>query len=339
LLLATGRSLAAGIVSTRVLALTKGALKMMAATKLALTALAFLSVGSLLTGTGTIAYYLLATEATPTPLAAPFTTAMANDGKNTDPLVEFKKVYALKPGEDLKRVASPFPKSRADYIRSLWPKAPKDARLPEYGSMCLSWQGSFKWLGACSPGGCSLRLLPQHLVGIYPQEIEGNQPVLNKVIEGDFIVRKGIAAEKFVECLEEILRRECGLAVKFRLQDAERKVFVARGNYQYKPVAGHTGLVIYGKELLPYSGAGGGTGDFPELLQAVGAGINRRILNEVEEAPKEKVSWQLAFRTTTTPEQWQEDRDPTAVLGHLAEQTRLTFKEETRKVRVLFVEE
>ena len=339
LLLATGRSLAAAIVSARVLALAKGALKMMAATKLVLTALAFFSVGGLLTGTGTIAYYLLATEATPTPLAAPFTTATANDGKHTDPLAEFKKVYALKPGEDLKRVAPPFPKSRADYIRSLWPNAPKDARFPEYGSMCLSWQNDFHWLGASAPRGSSLRLLPQHLVGIYPQEIEGNQALLDKEIAGDFIVRKGISAEKFVECLEQILRRECDMPVKVTLREMERKVFVARGKYRYKPLAGHSELQIYGKELFAYSGAGGGTGDFPELLQAVGAGIGRRIINEVEEAPKQKVSWQFAFRTTTTPEQWQEDRDPTAVLGHLVEQTGLTFKEETRSVRLLFVEE
>ena len=339
LLAVAGRSIAAGIVSARVLALTKGVLNTMAATKLTLIALALLSAGGLLTGTGSIAYYLLADEAGQARLPAPYKITMANDGKSPDALAEFKKIYALKPGEDLKRVGPPFPKSRADYIRSLWPKAPKNAHQPEFGSMCLSWQGGFHWISGSTPGGSSLRRLPQPLAGIYPQEIEGDQALLDKEIQGDFIVRKGLSAEKFVECLEPILRRECGLPVKLALREAERRVFVARGKYRFLPIAGHSGLVIYGKELFPYSGSGAGTDDFPKMLQTVGAAITRPIINEVQEAPKGKTSWEFNFRAVATAEQRDEDTEPTAVLGHLAEQTGLTFKEETRKVRVLFVEE
>jgi RNA polymerase sigma factor (sigma-70 family) len=338
LLATAGRSAAAGVISARVLALTKGVLNTMAAINLSLTALTLLTVGGFVTGTGSIAYHLLAGEPLRARRAVPVKTVMGNDDKNTDTLAEFKKIYALKPGEDLKRVAPPFPKSRADYIRSLWPKAPKDAHVPEFGSMCLSWQSGFHWISGSTPGGFSVRNLPQYLAGIYPQEIEGNQALLDKVIDGDFIVRKDLSAEKFAESLEQVLCRDCGLAVKLTLRDEERKVFVARGKYRYKPLAGHSELAIYGKELLPYSGAGGGTEDIAKMLQSVGAKINRRIINEIEQTPKQKVSWQYHFRTATTADQRQEDRDAGAVLGHLAEQTGLTFKEETRKVRVLRVE-
>ena len=59
----------------------------------------------------------------------------------------------------------------------------------------------------------------------------------------------------------------------------------------------------------------------------------------MQHPPTEKVSWHYHFRDSFTDQEHQEDTDATAVLGHLAEQTGLTFAEETRKVRVLFVEE
>src|SRR5262249_18004253 len=154
-----GRSAAGGVISAQVLALTKGALNTMAVTKWSLTALALLSVGGLATGTGTIAYYLLADEPAGSRLAAPLQTKAAKHEQGIGALQEFKKVYALGAGEDLKRVAPPYPISRTDYIRNLYPGAAKDARLPEFGSMYLRWDGAFHWLGAIMPRGGQLKYL------------------------------------------------------------------------------------------------------------------------------------------------------------------------------------
>jgi RNA polymerase sigma factor (sigma-70 family) len=342
LFVATGRSAAGGMISAEVLGLMKGVLNTMAATKLGLAALALLTMGVIIAGTGSIAYYLVAAEPTARQPAAPSRDATPKEDKSSDALVDFKKVYDLKRDEDLKRVAPPFPDSRTEYIRSLYHFPPKTARLPEYGSMYLRWheQDGFKWLGATSPRG-TLKHLPQHLASIYPQEIEGEQALLDKDVEGDFIVRKGLSAEKFVERLEQILRHECNLAVKLTLREEERKVYVARGKYQYTPLAGRSEhhLELYAKELNDTGRGGGGTDEFPTMLQAAGAWIGRRIINEVQEAPKQQVSWHYNHRELFTAQQHQEDTDAAAVLGHLAEQTGLTFNEETRKVRVLFVEE
>src|SRR5262249_49178745 len=146
-------------------------------------------------------------------------------------------------------------------------------------------------LGAIMPRGGQLKYLPQHLVGIYPQETEGNHDLLDKEIEGDFIVRKGLSDQKFVECLEKILRSECNLHVKLTLREDERKVLVSSGKYRQTLVACRNLLEIYARELIPDSGAGGGTDDFPKMLQLVGSWIGRRIINEVQESSKHKVEW------------------------------------------------
>ena len=57
----------------------------------------------------------------------------------------------------------------------------------------------------------------------------------------------------------------------------------------------------------------------------------------IKGAPK-KVGWRYHKRSPFTEKERQEDMDPDGVLKHLSEQTGLTFKEENRKVRVLFVE-
>jgi hypothetical protein len=66
--------------------------------------------------------------------------------------------------------------------------------------------------------------------------------------------------------------------------------------------------------------------------------IERRIVGEVEEMPKAQMTWYYHRRSPFTAEERQEDTDPETVLKHVSDQTGLTFKEATRKVRVLFVE-
>jgi hypothetical protein len=60
-------------------------------------------------------------------------------------------------------------------------------------------------------------------------------------------------------------------------------------------------------------------------------------MHQVENAPR-KLSWHDNFRSPFTKEAHEEDSNPEAVLKNLAAQTGLTFREETRRVRVLRVE-
>jgi hypothetical protein len=131
-------------------------------------------------------------------------------------------------------------------------------------------------------------------------------------------------------------RAVCQLAVR----EVEREVVVARGRFQLRPLeAGRDTIEIYGATLTPGIG-GGGSGDYAEFLRWVGRFIepNRRIIDEVEVRPESPISWHLNSRSPFTERMRREDRDERAVLGHLAEQTGLTFTTERRTVPTLFVE-
>ncbi len=146
--------------------------------------------------------------------------------------------------------------------------------------------------------------------------------------------------KKVIARLEEILCKECKLPVKLALREVEQKVIVAHGKYHSQPLAGRDKdeIDLYGKQLVPNSRAGGGGGDFERFLKAAGVFIGRRIVSEVEDAPRSDVSWRYHKRSPFTEEERKEDTDQELVLKHIGEQTGLTFKEETRKVWVLLVE-
>src|SRR5262249_972796 len=143
--------------------------------------------------------------------------------------------------------------------------------------------------------------------------------------------------------LEKILRKEFQLAVQIRFQQVERKVYVASGKYKFKPVPGRPGnrIELYGKDLNanPRLG-GGGTGNLGEFLQWVGRFTGKRVIaGKIEDAPKKEISWdENGPDGPFTDEQWKEAHNPEGVFKHLTEQTGLTFREETRRVRILLVE-
>jgi hypothetical protein len=77
-----------------------------------------------------------------------------------------------------------------------------------------------------------------------------------------------------------------------------------------------------------------------EFLHALGRFLDRRVvLGKVDGLP-EQVTWTehaLPFGQGLTAEQWEAAHAPGPVLKHVTEQTGLTVREETRRVRVLTV--
>jgi hypothetical protein len=60
-------------------------------------------------------------------------------------------------------------------------------------------------------------------------------------------------------------------------------VIVLRGTYRPMPLPGYDKeeIQLYGKDLVPNSGAGGGGGTFAEFLQGAGSFLGRRLVAEI----------------------------------------------------------
>jgi RNA polymerase sigma factor (sigma-70 family) len=345
---------AAGVVPIRVAALTEGVIKAMFLTRLKIVTVLLLATALL---GGTAGLLVSPTPGQdPGPAKKDRADAPREKGKDArdraadeeqKALEELKKTYALADGEDLKCVQPPFPAARKEWFRAansrraLVRAAPFPAGPP--AALVFRWnKGELKQWGANFGGGPDLPGLLSTLARIYAQEMEGDEEFLKTKIEADFIVRQGAPAEKVVGQLETILRKQFQWPVRLALREVERKVHVASGTYRFVPVEGRPAdrIELYARALSDPKFGGGGSGDFPEFLQWAGRFIGKRIVaGRIENAPTKQISWHdNTPHKGFTEAEWAEAHDAESVLKHLSEQTGLKFKEETRAIRVLFVE-
>jgi beta-lactamase regulating signal transducer with metallopeptidase domain len=251
---------------------------------------------------------------------------------------EFRRDYGLKEGEVLKRIAAPFPASRADYCKSLKADFPDE----DFANVTMSyrWDGKnteFWSLAPDSNGETLITLLS--CLGIPSQEAEVDEDWRLKQIPGEFVTRAGAPPERVSPRLEQILRQELKLPVRLTLREVERQVIVVGGKYESKPRANRQAnqIDLFAVKLNEDEGAGGGAGTFDEFLAATGSYIGRRLVNELAETPKGRISWSFHNSTRVLPGP-DPNQDADGVLKNVTAQTGLTFKTEKRKVRVLFVE-
>jgi len=269
-------------------------------------------------------------------------------------------LYALGPGVDLKRVVPQcFPERLAAYLQN-YPQ--EKGRLQESDPTSVVFverDGKLTEPKAISgsgdmypPKGFPLYVLIHHLTGLGFQrivgdsrfrQIRGDFKVRFIEVPGDFIVRAGATVPSIIAGLEEILRRDCGLALRLVLRDVEREVVIARGRYRFRGFSGRTNWVeAYGKTLVPPGQGEMGSTKFGMMLDGIGRFLEPNCLilgDEVEDAPQGYLMWHLNARSPETSQTRAEDRNEKAVLAHLTEQTGLTFSSETRKVPILFIEQ
>jgi RNA polymerase sigma factor (sigma-70 family) len=349
---AAGPAAVTNALSAEVAALTEGVLKTMTLTKLGIAA------GILLTVLVAAAGGAVWTFAPPADEPLACSKAERPDPKPDRPkeqpagpreklttaekkaLAELTKAYALRDEEDLKCVKPPYPESR----KGLWHIFLKgwDRDEPPSNAVFRWNKGELKhWssiLGA--PGPTLANLLPT-LAPLQSEEIEGDKELLQERFEADFIVRPGVPAERTVASLEKVLQKEFELPVKLTFREVERTVYVASGRYRFVPVKGRADkrIELYGKDLVDPKYGNHGSGDFTGILRGAGSFIGKRIVaGRIEDAPAAQLRWHGNVLAAFTEKQRQEAHDAEAVLGHLTEQTGLSFKEEKRSVRVLFVE-
>jgi beta-lactamase regulating signal transducer with metallopeptidase domain len=263
-----------------------------------------------------------------------------------------KHGYRLAPTQSIHRVAPPFDPIRMTYYRIGNPS--QSQAIPAGPSaMSFRWDGKalHNWgmtFGGSPHDGYSLVGVADAIQGLKSQQILGPPELLNAPIPGDWVSRPGISDETFAHELQTILQDELKRPIRLQFRTQRREVYVAKGLFRFVPLAGQVGetqlylenktetmheVQIFGKQLAPNSGAGGGTGDFAEFLLWLGRWIDMPIVDEVQKSPRQ-ISW-ILHGNSGKPK---EDHDPALVLHHIEAQTGLHFASELRTVKSLVVE-
>jgi len=194
------------------------------------------------------------------------------------------------------------------------------------------WDSKLRRWGE-SFGQIQIRSVLESTVRVYPYEVEGDGQLLSTKITGDFIIRDGAPKQAILMELQKVLNGQFNMPVRLVSRQVERPVIVARGAFGLKPIPDRRCIELFEEALTDESRGGGGSGNFEEFLNWVGRYINMHVIDEVEGKPKEKLSWHYNRKPRGR------SMDPLLVLDNLSPQTGLTFTEETRRVRVLFVEQ
>ena len=267
-----------------------------------------------------------------------------------------KHGYRLTPAQSIHRVAPPFDPIRMTYYRIGNPS--QSQAIPAGPSaMSFRWEGNalHRWgmtFGGSPHDGYSLIGVADAIQGLKSQQVVGPPELLNAPIPGDWVSRPGISDETFARELQTILRDELKLAIRLQFRTQRREVYVAKGLYRFVALPGQRGetelylenktekmneVQIFGKQLAPNSGAGGGTGDFAEFLLWLGRWIDMPIVDEVQQPPRQ-ISWILHGHLRKKTGNEKEDHDPALVLHNIEAQTGVHFVSELRTVKSLVVE-
>ena len=245
-------------------------------------------------------------------------------------LEAFYRIYRLEPGEDFKRIASPFLPGRLVYYRTTNPgQAKLVPRGPEV--MHFRWNGKLRRWGS-SFGRIRLRHILRGVAGLYPYEIEGDERLIEREMSSDFIIREGASQDAIIDGLRESLAGQPGMPVSLTFREVERPVIVARGRFELRLLPNRRAIELYEESLTDQTRGGGGSGNFGEFLKWVGMYINMHVIDEAKVRPTKNLDWHHNRKPKGR------SMDHMLVLDNLSMQTGLEFTQETRRVRVLVVE-
>jgi hypothetical protein len=354
-------SMGSAALPATVLTLAKGAINMMVVNQLKVPAMLLAVTAAALSAwmlwdasaAGPPRDVQVAAQAQP---AVPKATPAAAPGPRPAPepawKADFRKAYGLKPGEQVKRIAPPYPASRTDYFKDRFQRDEAD-RIPfdEYFTV-ISWRDNWAppelarhTLPVKPNDGVALSRLLDMTAGLSRAQLRGLDEILDIRVTGDFVVRADSKPEQIIPQLQTLLEKECGLKLAMQFREVEEEVFVLSGSYQPRPLEGRKEhqVEVYAEHLTDRKTGGGGSGTFDRLLEHVERHINRRVVaGKIDGLPK-RLSWHFNMRSPMLKDPirgidtYAEDTNPLRVLGNIAAQTGLKLDAVTRPVRVLDV--
>jgi hypothetical protein len=160
-------------------------------------------------------------------------------------------------------------------------------------------------------------------------------------LDGDWIIRIDGPMDGRMKAIESIVNSAAKVDLKFEQRLAERDVIVARGNWVQTKLEGVrknslNSVHFYTNKLDPAEGAGGGSGDFKELMHRLEEIAGRKVIDEVSQRPAGRVEWANNYS------EYPASKNEVALeqlLANLQKQTGLEYVRTKRAMPTWFIED
>ena len=290
-----------------------------------------------------------------TPVAATHVSGLVQGLMKNESRPNAMQRYQLQPGENLRRVAPPFPVGRLDLYRKDHARQAESAPSGPT-TMVLTWKdgelNSGPMLFDDRKTGCTAANVLTHVCKVSPQFLRGEDQLLRRKITGDFVVRSDASQESVIADFEKILSGAWNAKIALTFKETEEDVYVARGVFELSKLAQERGLVII-------EGANqGGPDTIEEVIKrratamrppfayfvesSVAEAIGLPVINEVENPPDVRVYYNfISYKFPEGVSRFKTQPSgsfivpPESILKSVSDQTGLTFTQEKRMVKTL----
>jgi beta-lactamase regulating signal transducer with metallopeptidase domain len=251
---------------------------------------------------------------------------------------ELKQIYQLADGELIKHIGPPYPLSR-----KYMPRLRGNSQTPKPGRSrydILKWQN-----GAIQDWYTYQGVTPRFSELIFrflkfdKTLVSADPAILDREVAGDFIYRPDATAEELANRLAAIVSTEFRMPLKLSIREVEWPVYVASGQLKLQLPAGQQRIALNGGPHPDRFPELGGHGDESRFLSDVGSYIGVKVINEVPPTGQQLEWSQRLYDLTSLKPEKRFKPATDVVLRQVTEQTGIAFTRETRKTRVLFVEQ
>jgi RNA polymerase sigma factor (sigma-70 family) len=328
-----------GAVSAGVFGGTKGAVLLMASTKVKV--LVGAAAVLLLSGGAAIAWKQTRPSEEVVAIKAPGSGASyanATDVASTgDWHTHFNEVYGLADGQIVKHVGPPLiPERQAFWDNEQKRQGGRAWKLQADESFTMEWDGSAAHWTSITLAKQNLGMLLQMAGHLKGWEIDPSLP-LGLTFPGDWVARKGATTEQIFNAAGPLVSTRIGRSVHFEKRRATRPTIIARGQFQFSPLPGkeNNGAVEFvGDSPQPQRGPKRVSqemvtkreGTLADLLNHLQESTHTRVFDETGQGSA-KVAW--------NEHKMIEDND--ALMQNLAAQTSLRFDREPREIEMWFL--
>jgi hypothetical protein len=243
-----------------------------------------------------------------------------------------KRIFAVTIDEPIRVIEWPTPTARLDFYREQEPDLA--ASVPQGPPVMLVfwkngspqlWQMGFYVKG----GSYSITYLIFQLLHVPAGDLAGEPDLADVHLIGDVVADPEAGQEQLLASFAKLLSEEHGFPVKLSFRNVARPVVVFGGNwdaYQLK-LASQPDLQIELKRV------GSGQGNVNDFALHLSDGLEKTVVFEALRPPAHLL-WSAIRNRLDLPDA----QDPRITFDDIANQTGLTWSEQTRMVRTLFVE-